>query len=119
MADKPQGLSEAEGRAVLRELFREAGFKIVEDYPFKEGEVEVSLDGYDPDARVGYEFLTRASGDYEDFSGHEIGEILRKNQRGEVHLLLIDGEGKPDRGMIEYLAKKFLQKVIEVGKTLT
>jgi hypothetical protein len=114
---RPTGLGEAEGRAVLRELFTRAGFEIVEDYPFNEDGVEVSLDGFDPVRRVGYEFMTREAGDFEDFTGHEIGELMRRNQSGNVHILLVDGEGRPDKTMLEYLARKFLKQVIEIDKT--
>jgi hypothetical protein len=117
VGQKMVGLSEAEGRAVLREAFTAAGYKIVEDFDFEEDGVKVNLDGWDAAARVGYEYLTKEAHDREDFSLEEIG-ILHRRQRGQkLHLLLIDGEGNPDREVIEYLAEKFLRELRARDKT--
>jgi hypothetical protein len=113
------GLSEEAGRAILRAAFQQAGYEIVEDYKFDEDGVSVVLDGYDPKRQVGYEYLTREAGDKDDFSGKEIGKLLKENERGKVHLLLIDGEGRPDKEMLEYLAKNFLKKLVEDDETVT
>jgi len=111
------GVSEAEGRRVLKAAFAAAGFNIVEDYHFCEDGVEVTFDGFDPERRVGYEYMTREMHDKEDFTDREIGKLLTRNERGSVHVLLIDGDGKPDRDMLEYLAKKFLKALIENDRT--
>ena len=55
-------LSEMAGRVVLKEVFEAQGYRIVENYPLSLEGVEVELDGYDPDARVGYEYLTQEDG---------------------------------------------------------
>ncbi len=111
------GASEAEGRKVLRAAFTAAGYQIVEDYHFVEDDVDVTFDGFDPARRVGYEYMTREMNDKADFTDREIGKLLTRNARGQVHVLLIDGDGKPDRDMIEYLAKQFLRNLLENDAT--
>jgi hypothetical protein len=112
------GTSEAEGRKVLKAAFTDAGYEIVEDYKFVEDGVEVTFDGFDPKRRVGYEYLTPEMNDKADFTDKEIGKLLTKNAQGKVHVLMIDGDGKPDPAMIEYLAKKFLKELMENDKTV-
>ncbi|MBN9418200.1 hypothetical protein ABS71_07390 [bacterium SCN 62-11] len=55
-------LSEMAGRIVLKEAFEAQGYEIVENYPLCLQGVEMQLDGYDPKARVGYEYLTEEDG---------------------------------------------------------
>jgi len=105
------GLSEQEGRAILKQHFTSVGYHIVEDYHFVEDDVDVTLDGFDPKARVGYEFLTVEGGDDQDFTGREIGRLMSRTNRREVQILLIDGAGRPDRDMLDYLARNFLREV--------
>lgn len=51
------------GRIVLKEAFEAQGYSIVENFPLRlEGGVVVELDGYDPAAQVGYEYLTEEDG---------------------------------------------------------
>lgn len=117
LGQKMQGLSEAEGRAILREAFTAAGFDIVEDFDFDEDGVRVNLDGWDAARRVGYEYFTKEAHDREDFSLDEIGMLHRRQRNHKLHLLLIDGEGNPDAEVVQYLAEKFLRELRELEKT--
>lgn len=40
-------------------MFRGAGLRIVNDHAFHSSDVEVTLDGYDPERGVGYEYVAR------------------------------------------------------------
>ena len=55
-------LDEATGRLILKEAFEAQGFNITENYPLHAQNSVVELDGYDPVARVGYEYSTREDG---------------------------------------------------------
>ena len=55
-------LNEATGRLILKEAFEAQGFKITENYSLPVDHSVVELDGYDPVARVGYEYSTREDG---------------------------------------------------------
>jgi len=71
------------GRVVLKEAFEAQGYRIVENYPLALEGVEVELDGYDPDARVGYEYLTEEDG----IEPGPLDFLMRQNY---CHLFLID-----------------------------
>jgi hypothetical protein len=113
------GLKEAEGRKVLREAFRAAGYEVVEDYLFDEGGVRITLDGWDARHRVGYEYITAEGGDRDEFRTENIGKLVRRMERGELHLLLVDGAGRPDGEMMEFLAHDFLAKLGGDEETLS
>ena len=118
MIVKPtKGLTEAEGRKVLREAFTAAGFHIVEDFAFDEEGVSVSLDGWDPVQRVGYEYVTKESHDRENFTDPKIGKLYQRMSKGELALLLIDGEGHPDATILTYLARHFLDSLVVLEQT--
>lgn len=50
------------GRLILKEAFEAQGYDIVENYTLRAGQSVVELDGYDPKARLGYEYSTREDG---------------------------------------------------------
>ena len=55
--DAAVGISEVQARRELDALFRDAGFRILNDEPLPDSPIEVVLDGYDPERRVGYEYI--------------------------------------------------------------
>lgn len=87
-------LSEEAGRIVLREVFEAAGFAIVEDY-LLDG---VRIDGYDPEAGVGYEYLTRA----------DPKSIEALHNR---HIFLLDEKRVPDANTLIEAVFEFLGEV--------
>lgn len=82
-------LSESDGRVVLREAFEAQGYLIVEDYWLELDGLRVQLDGYDPQARVGYEYVT-------DEDGVSAEELERLMQQRHCWLFLIDDRRVPD-----------------------
>lgn len=82
-------LSEMAGRVVLKEAFEAQGYEIIENYPLSLEGVEVELDGYDPKARVGYEYLTEEDG----IEPGPLDFLMRQNH---CHLFLIDESLVPD-----------------------
>ena len=110
-------LTEEEGRKLLKALFTKAGYKVVEDYHFIKGDIDVRIDGWDPERRVGYEYMTREGGDRDDFSDPEIGKLVNRHEAGELSLLLIDGDGNPDEEILTYLARQFLAELSGADET--
>ncbi len=55
-------LNEATGRLILKAAFEAQGFTITENYTLQVDQSAVELDGYDPVARVGYEYSTSEDG---------------------------------------------------------
>ena len=63
--DAGLGLSEASARALLDGMFRDAGLRILNDQVYRAADIEVTLDGYDPERGIGYEYISRAEIDTE------------------------------------------------------
>ena len=83
-------MDEREGCALLKERFTAAGLSIEEAYAFREGGVAVSIDGFDPARRVGYEYITTEAGDRAELTADVVAELEDRMTRGELFLLLID-----------------------------
>lgn len=56
-APAPPPISEIEARVLLSSMFRDAGYRILYDRPLVLGDVRVAVDGYDPQRRVGFEYI--------------------------------------------------------------
>lgn len=82
-------LSEADGRTVLKEAFESQGYAIQVNYSLDVGGVRVELDGYDPEARVGYEYITSQDG----LSAEELEQLMEQRH---CELFLIDEKIVPD-----------------------
>lgn len=102
-------LDERQGRAVLKEVFEEAGFTVVEEFPMTLGSFQLVLDGYDPERRVGYEYITTADGDREVLHEAVVEELDRLNEAGLLHLFLIDEQFIPDSKTLVEAARAFLE----------
>lgn len=104
-------LSEAEGRAVLKEIFETRGYQIREDFPFREESVTFNADGWDPDARVGYEYMTHEERDHEDLSPDELLRIGEWVEAGRLYLFIIDETDIAGREELAAAAIGFLEEV--------
>ncbi|MCA9778976.1 MAG: hypothetical protein KC800_19745 [Candidatus Eremiobacteraeota bacterium] len=83
-------IDEVQGRRVLKKAFEDAGYRIEEDYPFRVAGSVISLDGYDPVRRSGYEYITTAAGDRGDLNEVVLEELNQMNEDGLVNILLVD-----------------------------
>lgn len=66
--DAGPSLSETAARAILAERFRAAGLRVLHDVTIEIGAGAVTLDGYDPQRRVGFEYVDarERGGDLDD-----------------------------------------------------
>ncbi len=83
-------MNERDGCAVLKGRFTAAGLSIEEGYRYRAHGVDVSLDGFDPRVRVGYEYITTEAGDRAELTVEVVAELEARMSRGELYLLLID-----------------------------
>ncbi|MCX7024345.1 MAG: hypothetical protein NT080_06975 [Spirochaetes bacterium] len=109
-------MTENEGRAILHGRFEAAGLRILDDQPLTMGDVKVLLDGFDPSARVGYEFITAEAGDYGEFTPSVIDELEARILRGELFVLLVDEREIPDVPSLGAAADEFLGRLRSMGK---
>jgi hypothetical protein len=104
-------LSESRGREILKDVFESRGLRIAEDFPFKEEGVTVNLDGWDPGARVGYEYMTHTDRDHEDLDPDEMLRISEWNEAGKLFLFIIDETDIDDEEELRQAASRFLDEV--------
>ena len=97
--------------ALLRSRFEAAGFKIVENREFDEDGVRLELDGFDPEHRVGYEYLTEEAGDGWDVDPDVIAKLEARKQRGELFVLIVDENEAPDAEALGAAADAFLDEL--------
>ncbi len=93
------------GRIVLKEAFEAQGYAIVENFRLhlKDG-VEVELDGFDPQAQVGYEYLTEEDG----IEPGPLDLLMRQNQ---CQIFLIDESLVPDANAMLSAVFEFFRQI--------
>lgn len=97
-------LDEASGRLILKEAFEAQGYTITENYPMSVDRSTVELDGYDPKARLGYEYSTAEDGlDFGLLEG-----LMAQNQ---CRLFVIDEEPGLDAQEILNAVFEFFREV--------
>lgn len=104
-------LSEADGCELLHTVFRARGYRTQADVLFAEDGLEFHADGWDPDARVGFEYLTSESDDHHDLSAHEVTRLGDRMDRGELFILIIDESEVADAATLRFAAERFLDAV--------
>ncbi len=107
----PATVTEDEGKNLLRARFTEAGYQIVPDFHFHEGDIVVDLDGWDEKARVGYEYITREAGDHKQFDPQTLEAFEARMERGELSVLLIDERDALTAEALHLAADGFLGEV--------
>jgi acetyl esterase/lipase len=103
-SDAGVAISELQARQLLDRLFREAGLRILNDVLFIEAGIEVTLDGYDPERRIGYEYVAREE------MGLELSPADLARLRGHPRIFVATG-GSHDE--LRLAAEIFLAAVLE------
>ena len=98
-------MDERNACALLKQRFEAAGFKIEENRPFEEEGIAFELDGFDPAARVGYEYISSEAGDSWDVDADVQAALEARRKKGEVHILFVD---EADAAQLEERADAFL-----------
>lgn len=109
-------VTEREGTDLLAEIFEAAGLRIQRDYDFREGGVHVSLDGFDPEARIGFEYITTEAGDREELGPAVLAELELRMRAEELVLFLVDEADIPDSATLAAAARDFLALLRDRGR---
>ena len=109
-------LSETEGCDLLVRLFRARGYRLARNVRFREYGVEFDIDGWDANARVGFEYLTSEDDDHDDLSLVEYQALMDQQRRGELSLFVIDEVEPISAADLEEQANEFLDEV-EAART--
>lgn len=110
-------LSETQGCDLLSRLFTKRGYAIKRNVQFREYGVEFHIDGWDPQARVGFEFLTSEDEDHDDLTLDEYKELSAAQRRGELAVFIIDEVEPLSAADLAASANEFLDEVAEAIKS--
>ncbi len=108
-------LSETEGCDLLARLFTKRGYAIKRNLQFREYGVEFHIDGWDPKARVGFEFLTSEDDDHDDLTLEEYKALTAAQRRGELALFIIDEVEPLSSEALAAEAHEFLDEVADAA----
>jgi hypothetical protein len=96
---------------LLKKKFEDAGYHIEENRAFDEAGVRFEIDGFDPDARVGYEYKTRESGDDWDVDDAVVATLEARRKSGELFVLVVAEDDAPDAAALDARATAFLREL--------
>ena len=108
-------LNETEGCDLLARLFTKRGYAIKRNVQFREYGVEFHIDGWDPKARVGFEFLTSEDDDHDDLTLEEYKTLTAAQRRGELALFIIDEVEPVSAEALAAEAHEFLDEVADAA----
>jgi len=108
-------LSETKACDLLARVFRDRGYEIVRNVPFREYGVSFHIDGWDAKARVGFEFLTSEDDDHDDLTLEEYQTLMAAQLRGELALFIMDEVEPFTPDDLRGAAEEFLDQVAEAA----
>jgi len=108
-------LSETKACDLLARVFRDRGYDIVRNVPFREYGVSFHIDGWDAKARVGFEFLTSEDDDHDDLTLEEYQTLMAAQLRGELALFIMDEVEPFTPDDLRGAAEEFLDQVAEAA----
>jgi hypothetical protein len=94
--------------ALLKARFEAAGFRIAENVMFDEDGVRFEIDGFDADARVGYEYVTDEAGDGWDVDDRVQEALAARRDKGELFVFVVTETDAPDATALGERAARFL-----------
>jgi hypothetical protein len=109
-------MTEREGCEVLRRRFQAAGLRVVDNHRLDEPGLAIDLDGFDPERRIGYEYITTAAGDRAGLTPALVAELERRMETGDLFVLLIDERDVPGADLLERAADGFLAQLRTLGR---
>lgn len=98
---------------MLLARFTAAGYHIQQNFHFHEGDLEVDLDGWDPIARVGYEYITREANDDMQFTPEALASFERRMARHELFVFLVDEREAITEAELGKAADAFLGEIAD------
>jgi hypothetical protein len=104
-------MEERKACALLRTRFEQAGYRIEENRAFDEDGLHFEIDGFDPERRVGYEYVTEEAGDGWDVDGAVIAALEAKRKAGQLYVLVVDERDAPDAASLGDAIDAFLKEL--------
>jgi hypothetical protein len=104
-------MQERQACALLKARFEAAGLRIAENVMFDEDGVRFEIDGFDADARVGYEYVTDEAGDSWDVDDQVQQALAARRAKGELFVLVVTEADAPDAVVLGNRADAFLAEL--------
>lgn len=101
-------MDERKAATLLKQRFEAAGFTITENVALDEEGLSFEVDGFDASRRVGYEYVSRESGDGWDVDEDVIAALAERHAAGELSILVVDEHDAPDEVSLGRAADTFL-----------
>jgi hypothetical protein len=102
-------LDERTAREVLDRLFGAADLQLEHDHTYRRGEALVRIDGYDPVALVGYQFVSHHDADVvTDFDDAAERTMRALDEAGKLRLLIVHDDDVADVEALIAVAEDFL-----------
>jgi hypothetical protein len=101
-------MTERDACALLKTRFEAAGYEITENHPFDEDGIHFEIDGFDPDARVGYEYISDEAGDTWDVDDKVVAALAAKLREGTLSVLVLGENEAPTVDVLARAADAFL-----------
>lgn len=99
-------------RELIRRRFGQAGIHPIADYRLHEDDLLVCLDGFDPEARVGFQFVSHADADVvTDFDREAEVALARMATETGTHVLVIHDHEAPTGEVILERVEAFLRHI--------
>ena len=73
------------------------------------------MDGFDPEKRVGFEYVTTEAGDRDEVTSGLIAALDARMERGDLFVLIVDEEDAPDAIRLNEAAEGFLEELFRRG----
>lgn len=89
-----QRLAEALAREVIGRAFAQAGLRMTNDVQFRTGNTLLTLDGFDPIAKVGFQYVSHGDADVvTDFDAAAEMALRELDEGGKIRLFIVhDGD---------------------------
>ena len=104
-------MEERRACALLKARFEAAGFHIAENVMFEEDGMRFEMDGFDADARVGYEYVTDEAGDSWDVDDAVQKALAERRVKGDLFVLVVNETEAPDADALGKRADVFLAEL--------
>jgi len=104
-------LSEVLGCQILKKVFAARGYRMESQYLLElPSGARVHLDGYDPEKKMGFEYITSEAGDRQELTPSVIEELEEAIEAGQFSLLLVDELDVSSQEELAELASRFLER---------
>jgi hypothetical protein len=102
-------LSEADGRRLLLERFQASGLNIKADCMLTVGGHVLEIDGWDGNARIGYEFLSLNDHKRAQYTRAAMSALEQAIGNGELAIFVVDVETVTSRDHLNFAVDAFLK----------